>query len=72
MEEKQEKRGGKRENAGRKKKDGKKILLLLELDLCNAIQDIHNKTEFINNAVRFALSNKAVFEKYVEQLEEKK
>lgn len=54
MEEKVEKRGGKRENAGRKKrdKDVKPILLNLEVALLENIPKELNRTEYINNAVR--------------------
>lgn len=76
MEEKKENRGGKREGAGRIKIDGKKMLLLLELDLCDAITTIKNKTKWINYAVRYALDNNEAFEEYVilkeKEKEEKK
>lgn len=54
MEEKVEKRGGKRENAGRKKReiDVKPILLNLELSLFEALPKSLNRNEYINNAVR--------------------
>ena len=72
MEEKKENRGGKREGAGRIKIDGKKMLLLLELDLYNAIDGVRNKTELINYAVRYALSNKEDFEGYINKIKEEK
>ena len=54
MEEKVENRGGKRENAGRKKRDKevKPILLNLELSLFEALPKSLNRNEYINNAVR--------------------
>ena len=52
MEEKQEKRGGKRENAGRRKKEGKKILLLLELDKYEQdyADDLKNDIDILKSA----------------------
>ena len=54
MEEKVEKRGGRRENAGRKKREinVKPILLNLELSLFEALPKSLNRNEYINNAVR--------------------
>ena len=54
MEEKVEKRGGKRENAGRKKrdKDVKPILLNLELALFDKLPKELNRNAYINDAVR--------------------
>jgi len=54
MEEKVEKRGGKRENAGRKKrdKDVKPILLNLELALFDRLPKELNRNAYINDAVR--------------------
>jgi len=54
MEEKVEKRGGKRENAGRKKREVevKPILLNLELSLFENLPKSLNRNEYINNAVR--------------------
>ena len=54
MEEKIENRGGKRENAGRKKRDKevKPILLNLEKDLFDALPKSINRNGYINDAVR--------------------
>ena len=54
MEEKVENRGGKRENAGRKKRDKevKPILLNLEKDLFDALPKSINRNSYINDAVR--------------------
>ena len=54
MEEKVEKRGGKRENAGRKKrdKDVKPILLNLEQALFDKLPKELNRNAYINDAVR--------------------
>ena len=54
MEEKVEKRGGKRENAGRKKrdKDVKPILLNLEQSLFDKLPKELNRNAYINEAVR--------------------
>lgn len=54
MEEKVENRGGKRENAGRKKrdKDVKPILLNLELDLFEAFPKGLNRSAYFNEAIR--------------------
>ena len=54
MEEKVEKRGGKRENAGRKKrdKDVKPILLNLEQALFEKLPKELNRNAYINEAVR--------------------
>ncbi len=54
MEEKVENRGGKRENAGRKKRDKevKSILLNLEKTLFEALPKSINRNAYINDAVR--------------------
>lgn len=54
MEEKIENRGGKRENAGRKKRDKevKPILLNLEATLYKALPKSLNRNAYINDAVR--------------------
>ena len=54
MEEKVENRGGKRENAGRKKRDKevKPILLNLEMTLFEALPKLLNRNAYINEAVR--------------------
>ena len=54
MEEKIENRGGKRENAGRKKRDKevKPILLNLEKDLFDALPKIINRNGYRNDGVR--------------------
>ena len=66
MEEKKENRGGRREGSGRPKgAETKKILLNLEQDLYEAMADVVNKTNFINNAVRFALKNDKAFQKFL-------
>jgi hypothetical protein len=54
MEEKVENRGGKRENAGRKKRDKevKPILLNLETTLYEALPKSLNRNAYINDAVR--------------------
>ncbi len=68
MEIKKENRGGRREGAGRKKGvECKKILLNLELDIYNALEGKGNRTQFINNAVKFALSNPSEFNKFIEK-----
>ena len=72
MEEKKENRGGRRINAGRKKKgETKKILLNLELGLVESLEGVNNKTLFINAAIRYALKNKDAFQKYVSTLRDK-
>lgn len=72
MEEKKENRGGRRENAGRKKgAESKKVLLNLELDLVEALESANNKTLFINAAVRYALNSKEGFQKFVSTLRDK-
>ena len=72
MEEKKENRGGRREGSGRIKIDSKKILLNLELDLYEALKDLPNKTTFINDAVRFALTETNQFGKFAKQMEERR
>ena len=54
MEEKIENRGGKRENAGRKKRDKevKPILLNLEITLYEALPKTLNRNAYINEAVK--------------------
>lgn len=71
MEEKKENRGGRRANSGRKKGgEVKKILLNLDVDLFNTLMDVPNKTQFINNAVRFSLVNRLTFNEFVKTLKE--
>lgn len=72
MEEKKEKRGGRREGSGRIKIDSKKILLNLELDLYEALKDLPNKTAFINDAVRYAFKETNQFGKFAKQMEERR
>ena len=74
MEEKVKNRGGKRENAGRKKRDKgvKPILLNIELDLFEAFKNKSNKTTFINDAIRFALKEADLFSKFTLELEERR
>lgn len=56
MEEKNNKRGGKREGAGRPKRvASKKVLLYFENDLYEAFPKTINRNEYINNAVRKAM-----------------
>ena len=72
MEERKENRGGKREGAGRKKGvKSKRILLNLELELVERLESANNKTLFINAAVRFALTERKAFQKFVTSLKDK-
>ena len=56
MEEKVERRGGRREGSGRKPgKEAKLITLKLEVDLLNSMASIPNRNRYINEAVRARL-----------------
>ncbi|MBR6892745.1 MAG: hypothetical protein IKN15_05865 [Bacteroidaceae bacterium] len=69
---KKDKRGGKREGAGRKKGvEAKKFLLNLELDLYEALKDVPNKTQYINYAIKFALQNDAAFKRFLATIRDK-
>lgn len=58
MEETKKKWGGKREGAGRHKvKDTTMISLRLETELLNRIPPQVNRSQYINDAVRYVLEN---------------
>lgn len=73
MEEKKENRGGRRVGSGRDKRvESKQIALFLELDLCEALAGVPNRTFFINAAIRYALSKGNEFQKYAVALAHKR
>lgn len=73
MEEKKENRGGKREGSGRKERiESKQIALFLELDLCDALAKVPNRTFYINAAVRYAIGKGSEFEEYARTLKAKR
>jgi len=66
------KRGGRREGSGRPKGvEAKKFLLNLELDLCEALKDVPNKTQYINDAIKFALLKDVAFKRFVATIRDK-
>ena len=65
-------RGGKREGAGRPKSDIETVTVsfLMEKELSDLLRNdsnIKNRGRFLNNAIKFALSNPSAFKKFIEK-----
>lgn len=54
MEDKKSNRGGKREGAGRPKSDRKMVAFRADVDVLRKLEDVENKTVYINKCIRNA------------------
>ena len=59
MEEKRNKAGGRREGAGRPKRDDAKLLITfrIDADLATLVKSTENKSHFINDCIRVAIGD---------------